>query len=149
MELFSKKSEGCVLCSICQTCDDQADLVVSRGSGCYVVLNRFPYTSGHMMVVPNEHLPSLEELSAPVRAEMMELAVHAMQALRRVYHPDGFNVGANIGEAAGAGIPGHVHLHVLGRWSGDTNFLPALANTRVIPEALDSTLTRLKAAWEG
>jgi ATP adenylyltransferase len=126
---------------------DKKNLIVFRGTGAYVILNRFPYTSGHLMVVSNIHLPSLEDLDAQTRFEMMELATKGISVLRKVYQPAGFNFGANIGEAAGAGIAGHVHLHVVPRWSGDTNFMSALAETRVLPEQLKDTYRRVCSAW--
>jgi ATP adenylyltransferase len=112
-----------------------------------VILNRYPYTSGHLMVVANLHRPSLEDLAAKTRSEMMELAAKAFIVLRHVYKPAAFNFGANIGEAAGAGIAGHIHLHVVPRWDGDTNFMSALAETRVLPEELNDTYRRIFSAW--
>ena len=138
---------NCVLCMVQYQTSDKKNLIVFRGTGAYVILNRFPYTSGHLMVVSNIHLPSLEDLDAQTRFEMMELATKGISVLRKVYQPAGFNFGANIGEAAGAGIAGHVHLHVVPRWSGDTNFMSALAETRVLPEQLKDTYRRVCSAW--
>jgi ATP adenylyltransferase len=138
---------SCVFCRVqAQTCDAE-NLIVFRGLEAFVILNRYPYTSGHLMVVANDHHPSLENLDVKTRAEMMELATQAMHLLRKVYQPEAFNLGANIGEAAGAGIAGHVHLHVVPRWGGDTNFMSALAETRVLPEDLNETYRRVYAAW--
>jgi ATP adenylyltransferase len=137
----------CVFCTVQAQTDDAGNLIVYRGRNAFVLLNRYPYTSGHLLVVANPHLPSLEELDALTRCEMMELANAAMVILRKVYHPEAFNFGANIGEAAGAGIAGHVHLHIVPRWNGDTNFMSALAETRVLPEGLDETYHRISAAW--
>jgi ATP adenylyltransferase len=109
-----------------------------------VILNRYPYTSGHLMVVPLDHLPNLEELDAQTRAEMMELTTRSMTVLRKIYHPEAFNMGANIGEAAGAGVKQHVHIHIVPRWGGDTNFMSTVGGTRVLPEALESTYERVK-----
>ena len=128
--------------------DNSENLVVVRGQHAFVILNRFPYTSGHLMVVPYEHSPSLEQLDPPARCEMMELTNRAVQVLRDEYQPEGFNLGMNIGAAAGAGIAEHVHLHVVPRWGGDTNFMSSVAGTRVLPEALEDTYRRVKAAWE-
>jgi len=111
------------------------------------MLNRFPYTSGHLLVAANMHQPSLEDLDAETRSEMMELATMSMRVIRKVYRPDAFNLGANIGEAAGASFAGHVHLHVVPRWGGDTNFMSALAETRVLPEDLNETYLRIRKAW--
>jgi ATP adenylyltransferase len=144
----SQDSEpNCVLCMVQSHTSDKKNLIVFRGKGAYVILNRYPYTSGHLMVVSNLHLPSLEDLDVQTRSEMMELATKGIGVLRKVYQPAGFNFGANIGEAAGAGIAGHVHLHVVPRWGGDTNFMSALAETRVLPEELNDTYRRVCSAW--
>jgi ATP adenylyltransferase len=113
-----------------------------------VILNRYPYTTGHLMIVPFDHQPSLELLDAETRAELMELASQSIRVLQLEYAPQGFNLGINIGEAAGAGILGHVHLHVVPRWKGDTNFMSTLGDTRVLPEALEDTWRRIKIAWD-
>jgi len=138
---------NCVFCVVQSQNRDNDNLIVFRGRGAFVILNRYPYTSGHLMVVSNLHRPSLEDLDTHTRSEMMELATKAMGVLRKAYRPAAFNFGANIGEAAGAGIVGHVHLHVVPRWSGDTNFMSALAETRVLPEELNETYDRVCAAW--
>jgi len=148
MKFIETKTASCVFCDIQKEADGTGNLVIFRGKRCFVILNRFPYTSGHIMVVANEHQNSLEDLDVETRAEMMELATHAMGVLRSVYHPDAFNIGTNIGKAAGAGIVGHVHIHVVPRWTGDANFMMTLAETKVMPEALDVTYARLRAAWE-
>jgi ATP adenylyltransferase len=144
----TQPEEGCVFCSRPSKPDGPENLIVARGQRAYVILNLFPYTSGHLMIVPFEHRPSLEMLEVTTRAEMMELMTHAVEVLRFVYHPQGFNLGANIGELAGAGIAEHVHLHVVPRWGGDTNFMTALGNTRVIPESLEETYRRVREGWE-
>ncbi len=128
--------------------DDPANLILHRGERAFVMLNRYPYTSGHLMVVPFEHMPSLEGLDAAVLGEIMQLVTRAMSALRKVYHPEGFNMGANIGSAAGAGVAEHIHIHVVPRWSGDTNFMSAVGETRVLPEDLSESYRRIKDAWE-
>lgn len=143
-----KTNPGCIFCNALTETDDLANLVVVRGQRAFVMLNRYPYTSGHIMVVPCDHLPSLEKLDPPTRAEIMELAARFIQVLGAVYQPQGFNVGINIGEAAGAGIIDHVHMHVVPRWNGDTNFMSALGRTRVLPETLEDTFQRLKDGWE-
>jgi ATP adenylyltransferase len=137
----------CVFCNVRSHTNDAENLIIFRGRSAFVILNRYPYTSGHIMVVANLHLPSLEDLDAQTRFEMIELATKGMVILREVYQPGAFNFGANIGEAAGAGIAGHVHLHVVPRWNGDTNFMSALAETRVLPEKLSETYHRISIAW--
>jgi ATP adenylyltransferase len=137
----------CVFCRVLAQTSDQENLLVFRGVRAFVILNRYPYTSGHLLVVANLHLPTFENLEEEGRAEMMELAIQGMGILRQVYQPEAFNLGANIGKAAGAGIAGHVHMHVVPRWGGDTNFMSALAETRILPEELDETYRRICTAW--
>lgn len=142
-----KIQSGCIFCAALTQTDEQT-LIIFRGQGAYVILNRYPYTNGHLMIVPVEHRDSLDRLNAEVRSEMMELLNQAIIILRKVYKPNGFNLGGNIGEAAGAGVADHVHLHVLPRWSGDTNFITAIGDTRVIPETVEETWHKLIAAWK-
>ena len=148
-KFIETKTTGCVFCNVQEQPDGPENLIVFRGPHTFVILNRFPYTSGHLMVVANAHQPTFEDLDGDTRAEMMEMATRGMQVLRKVYRPEGFNLGANIGAAAGAGIAGHVHLHVVPRWTGDSNFMQTLADTRVLPEELVETYRRLHLAWEG
>jgi ATP adenylyltransferase len=143
-----KTTPGCVFCSALGESDDVTNLIVARGERAFVILNRYPYTSGHIMIVPVDHQPSLEKLDPITRAEMMELVNFSIQVLEAVYHPQGINIGINIGEAAGAGITDHVHMHVVPRWHGDTNFMSTLGMTRVLPEALEDTYQRLKTGWD-
>jgi ATP adenylyltransferase len=138
----------CIFCRVLAQANDAENLIVYRGLTAFVILNRFPYTSGHLMVVPDLHRPSLEDLDPQVRSEMIELVSTAMTVLRKVYQPAAFNIGANIGEAAGAGIAGHVHLHVVPRWVGDTNFMSSIAETRILPEELSDTYQRILTAWQ-
>jgi ATP adenylyltransferase len=145
----SERKEQCVFCAAQEGPASPENLVVARGRQAFVILNRYPYTSGHLMVVPNPHLPSLEFLDPDVRAEMMELVSQAVQVLREVYKPQGFNIGINIGAAAGAGIADHIHMHIVPRWSGDTNFMSSLGQTRVLPENLEDTYLRVQQAWPG
>lgn len=140
--------EGCIFCKKITAQDDAAEHVLARGRHAFVVLNRYPYNNGHLMVVPYAHVPSLEDLDSETRAELMEMVVRSLRALRAAYAPDGFNMGANIGQVAGAGVADHVHLHIVPRWSGDTNYMPIIGQTRVIPELLDETYRRLKAVWD-
>ncbi len=147
MKYIERNESGCVFCKALAQDDDAKNLIVFRGQAAFVILNRYPYTSGHLLVVANLHRPSLEDLESETRAEMMELVTKGMRVLRKVYRPEAFNLGANIGAAAGAGIAEHVHLHVVPRWGGDTNFMSTLGETRVLPEELDETYRRVCAAW--
>ena len=143
-----EKQEDCIFCNALARVDNAENLIIKRGKLAFVILNLYPYTSGHIMVAPMAHQPSLEFLDPGSRAEMMELVSQSMVVLKKVYNPQAFNVGANIGEAAGAGEPGHVHLHIVPRWEGDTNFMSTLAETRVLPESLEETYNRIKAGFE-
>lgn len=137
----------CVFCKAAGEQNDPENLVVYRGQAAFVILNRFPYTSGHLMIVPFTHAASLDELPTTTQAEMMALATRSVQVLREVYNPEGFNLGINLGEAAGAGIADHLHLHVVPRWNGDTNFMSAVGGTRVLPENLQDSYTRITQHW--
>ena len=138
------KETGCIFCNALSKQDDDTNLIVMRGEHAFVILNKFPYTSGHLMVAPLAHMATLEELDVAARAEIMELATFSMTVLRKVYNPQAFNLGANIGEAAGAGVPGHVHMHVVPRWNGDTNFMTSIGDARVLPESLEDTYRRVR-----
>ena len=146
--ILTEKGERCIFCEKIADNGDQANYILHRGEKCYVMLNRYPYNNGHLMIIPYQHVPSLEQLEEDVLAEMMLMVNRSLQTLRRAMQPDGFNVGINIGKAAGAGIEEHVHIHVVPRWKADTNFMPIFSNTRGIPELLDETYRKLKAAWE-
>jgi ATP adenylyltransferase len=143
-----KRENGCVFCKELSESDGPENLIVYRGHRAFIILNRFPYNSGHLMVVPYEHTATLEGLDAETRSEIMELANLSTKVLHQVYHPQGFNLGVNIGDAAGAGILKHVHLHVLPRWNGDTNFISTLGDTRVLPESLEETYRKVKEGLE-
>ena len=140
-------AEGCVFCL--EAAGDLADssLVVRRGELAVVLLNKFPYSSGHLMVAPVRHSPSLRDLKHEEAAEIHALTVQGIAALSEIYAPDGFNVGWNLGAAAGGSIAAHLHQHIVPRWSGDTNFMPVLADVKVLPEHLESTRARLTEAW--
>ena len=144
----NEPAPGCIFCQALLQEDGPANLIVTRGKTAFVILNRYPYTSGHIMVASYAHRPSLELLDAETRAELMELVARGLQVMRAVYKPEGFNVGVNIGAAAGAGVVDHVHIHVVPRWAGDTNFMSTLAGARVLPEALEDSYRRLREAWE-
>ena len=137
----------CVFCAAARGDDDRASLVVHRGKRNFVILNRYPYTNGHVMIVPLEHVSTLGGLDEETLSEMMLLARDAETHLRELYRPDGLNMGLNIGRAAGAGIAEHVHMHALPRWFADTNFMTATSETRVMPEALEVTWERLRVAF--
>jgi len=143
-----KKEKGCIFCNALARTDNEENLIIKRGKLAFVILNLYPYTSGHIMVAPMAHQPSLEYLDPASRVEMMELVSQSIVVLKEIYHPHAFNVGANIGEAAGAGEPDHVHLHIVPRWTGDANFMSTLGETRVLPEALEETYKRIKAGFE-
>jgi ATP adenylyltransferase len=144
--LKGEKSSDCIFCSKPALSDEEA-FIVHRGSGCYVILNAFPYTNGHVMVAPYQHLGDLRDLQPETASELMALTQRALAAIEAVYGPDGFNLGINLGEAAGAGFAGHVHMHVVPRWKGDTNFMPVVGDTRVMPEALPDSWRRLQEAF--
>ena len=137
---------ACVFCAIQKDpARDEANFVVMRAAHNYVVLNLYPYTSGHILIVPNEHLAELDAAAKEITDEIMDLAKCTQTALRQVYEPGGFNLGMNLGAAAGAGIADHIHLHIMPRWAGDTNFMTTVGETRVIPEDLTTTYARVKA----
>ena len=129
-----------------QSNDDEANHVVGRGRTCYAVLNTYPYNGGHLMVVPYRLVPDLEQLTDAEMLEIMQWVRHCQRALRAVMKPDGFNIGINLGRVAGAGIVEHLHVHVVPRWIGDFNFMPVIAGTNVVPEALRETAAKLRAA---
>ena len=141
-------NKACVFCAAPAEADDEQNLIVHRGQTAYVILNRYPYTSGHVMIVPFEHCSTLAQLNSQTRSEIMELANQAILVIGIEYKAQGFNMGFNIGEAAGAGITEHIHMHIVPRWQADTNFMSTLGMTRVLPEALADTYRRLKQAWD-
>jgi len=142
------KTDGCVFCHAAQSDEDRENLVLVRGELAFLILNRYPYNNGHFMVVPYAHVSSLEDLDAPVLTEMMLLLNQGLAALRRAMAPEGFNIGANLGRAAGAGIEDHVHIHAVPRWVGDTNFMPVVGDMRVVPQTWLQTYDLLKSALE-
>jgi ATP adenylyltransferase len=141
----AKDSEQeCIFCAKPAADDDRDNLIVHRGERCFVILNLFPYTNGHLMVAPYEHVGRIQDLPPETTAEMTALAQRAMTLLEERYAPHGFNVGFNQGRVAGAGVEHHIHLHVVPRWGGDTNFMPVLADTRVMPQTLEQTYEALE-----
>lgn len=142
----AEKSTGCIFCSAPQAADDEKVKIVHRGEHCFVILNTFPYTPGHVMVVPYQHLDELQKLPSEAAQEMMSLSQKMEGVLRTEYHPDGVNLGMNIGKAAGAGVAGHIHMHILPRWVADANFVSVIGETRMLPETLEVTWQKLKAA---
>jgi ATP adenylyltransferase len=141
----AEKKGGCVFCEA-QKQDDATAKIVYRGKSCFVILNTYPYTPGHVMVVPYAHLDELQKLPTEGANEMMALSQRMESVLRELYRPDGINLGMNIGKAAGAGVAGHIHMHVLPRWVADSNFMSVVGETRVLPETLDVTWERMRKA---
>jgi ATP adenylyltransferase len=137
---------ACVFCSALASGDDRHALILRRGRQAFLILNAFPYASGHLMAVITRHVGTIEAATPEELAEAIALVQTGTRALDAAYHPDGFNVGLNQGRVAGAGVLGHLHLHLVPRWSGDTNFMPVIGETRVLPESLDATYDRLAAA---
>ncbi|HOU33078.1 MAG TPA: HIT domain-containing protein [Synergistaceae bacterium] len=142
-------SSECIFCAIpaASAEDDGRNLLIHRGDRCFVVMNRFPYNPGHLMVAPYRHVGAYDELTEEELLELNHLTQRSLRVLRGLMNPQGFNLGVNLGKGAGAGFDGHVHMHVVPRWDGDTNFMPVLGDVRVIPEALDATCRRLGDAW--
>ena len=141
--------DGCVFCDEASNTLGEATLVVARGELAFVLLNKFPYSSGHLMAAPLRHVGELADLEPEEVAELHALTTSGLEALRTVYRPDAFNVGWNLGDVAGGSISGHLHEHIVPRWAGDTNFMPVLADVKVLPEHLLATRERLRDAWPG
>jgi ATP adenylyltransferase len=141
------KPKECIFCSKPTESDDRAAYIVHRGEHCFVMLNAWPYNNGHVMVSPYRHVPSIEELDEAALLELMTLANRSLAAIRTAYAPEGFNMGINQGKVAGAGIEEHAHLHVVPRWGADTNFMPVIASTRVLPQSLDDSWSELTEAF--
>jgi ATP adenylyltransferase len=143
-----QEPRACIFCAKPAENQDEKNYILHRGERCFMLLNLYPYNNGHLMIAPYQHVETIEKLDAPTLAEFMEQAQLALRALRLAMTPDGFNMGINEGKVAGAGYEGHVHLHVVPRWLGDTNFMPVIAEVKVMPEHLDSTYQKLKQALE-
>ena len=146
----SEKDGECFLCGNETPNQDKIEekLIVHRGKDCFVILNRFPYNSGHLMVAPFEHIGDMATLTVGARSEMMELCVKSQMILNRVMAPQGFNIGFNLGIAAGAGVADHLHMHIVPRWVGDNNFMALLGDNRVVPESLEATAEMIRSAWK-
>ncbi len=144
-----RRKSGCIFCRARDAAADASHLVVHRGRLNFLILNRYPYNNGHLMIVPNDHFPSLTGGSPAQRLEMMQLAARTESVLRRIYRMDGLNLGMNVGTSAGAGVVGHLHLHVVPRWQGDTNFMTVVGETRVTPETLEDSYRRIREGFSG
>jgi ATP adenylyltransferase len=140
--------DDCIFCVKAAQHDDEANLIVHRGRRCFVILNKYPYTNGHLMVAPFDHLPAIQALDEPTVAEMMALAQRAIQVLDDKSTPHGYNVGFNQGRVAGAGVDHHIHMHVVPRWGGDTNYMPVLADTRILPQMLEQSYAVLRGEFD-
>ena len=138
------QATSCLFCDLAQPGDDAARYILHRAQHCLIVLNAFPYTNGHVMIAPYQHLDQLARLPEPAAREMMALTQRLEEALRELYRPDGINLGMNLGKAAGAGVAGHIHMHVLPRWVADSNFMTTVGETRLLPESLEQTYQRMK-----
>ncbi len=138
------KEDACFLCTAASGSDDVANYIVRRGETCFALLNRFPYNNGHVLVAPYAHKADLPDLTDAERSEMITLLLEIQAALRAVFRPHGFNIGFNIGAAAGAGVPGHLHAHVVPRWAGDTSFISTLADVKVVSQSLDESCAALR-----
>ena len=142
-----ERAKECIFCAALAAGDDAAKLIVHRGERCFVMLNAYPYASGHLMVSPNEHVATLEGLRPEVLLELMELSQDALAALRDAFGPEGFNIGANQGRVSGGSVEDHFHQHVVPRWTGDTNFISVTGGVRVLPQSLEETYSALAASW--
>ena len=147
--ILEPKPEGCFLCDLAAQPPGAESLLIVRRRGMLVCLNKYPYNNGHLLVAPERHVGELDDLMAVERAALMEVTNEALGVVRRLMQPAGFNLGVNLGDCAGAGLREHVHMHVVPRWTGDTNFMPVLAETKVIPQHLATLRAALVAAWEG
>ncbi len=146
--LASEGSKECIFCTLPAAKNDKENLILYRSELCFIILNKYPYNPGHLMVAPYRHVASLDELSDEEAIDLWILVKLAMLTLRRAMSPEGFNVGANIGKAAGAGFEGHVHVHIVPRWNGDTNFMPVISNTKVVSDALRNTYEELRESLQ-
>ena len=139
------KESGCIFCEKPKEDQDEENLILHRGETCYIIMNRFPYNNGHLLIVPYLHTADIGDLDARTRCDLLDTAELGIRVERGTMRPDGFNLGANLGRTAGAGIADHFHIHLVPRWNGDTNFMPVVGDTKVISESLESTYRKLKA----
>ncbi|MCK5655560.1 MAG: HIT domain-containing protein [Candidatus Aureabacteria bacterium] len=146
--ILTDRKGKCIFCAKPEENNDKANMIITRGKKCFVIMNLYPYNNGHLMIAPYAHVPNLTSLDNETILEILKMLQKCEQALRSSFHPDGFNVGVNIGRAAGAGIDQHIHFHVVPRWNGDTNFMPVLDNTKVIVQSLEDTYNTLKPLFE-
>ncbi|KPL02932.1 MAG: HIT family hydrolase [candidate division Zixibacteria bacterium SM23_73_2] len=146
--ILSEKEKGCVFCNRLKQRNDKKNLILLRGKSCFVILNRFPYNSGHLMVSPKKHTGNLEKLKDAELLELLKLTRISVKVLKEVFKPHGFNLGMNLEKVSGAGIADHLHIHVVPRWSGDTNFMPVLSDTKVVSISLDEAYRKLKKRFE-
>jgi ATP adenylyltransferase len=140
------KKEGCIFCDKIKENKDRENYILLRGENVFIILNTFPYSNGHLMVAPYKHVPDLDGLEESELAELMRLVKTCTQILKKTLNPEGFNIGANLGKVAGAGVEGHIHIHIVPRWEGDTSFISTVGDTKIIPESLDDTYKKLLAA---
>ena len=147
IEAPKPKDGGCIFCDFPAEHRDEEHFILHRGKTCVVIMNLYPYTAGHVMVIPFRHTNVYESLTDEEALEMHHLTAHVVKVLKKVMRPDGFNMGINLGEPAGAGVAGHLHRHIVPRWAGDNNFMPVLADTRVLSDAVENTWRRLREAW--
>lgn len=145
--ILSEKPKGCIFCEKPKERKDEENLILIRGKHNFIILNAFPYNPGHLMIAPFRHVGLVEELTDEEALEHFKLLRESLKALRRALSPDGFNIGMNLGKTAGAGVEDHLHTHIVPRWEGDTNFMPVVADVKVLPEALSDTYRKLKEAW--
>ena len=151
MEYMSKADDdagGCIFCDQLAEDDDEFARILYRGPAAFVILNAFPYNTGHLMIAPRRHVGELVDTRADERRELMDLTSSAVEIIRSAMDPHGFNIGINLGQVAGAGIPGHLHIHVVPRWGGDTNFMPVVGQTKVLPEMLADTYAKLRPGFD-
>ncbi len=143
----SKKTSGCIFCDFPKQDEDDKNFIIHRGTSCFVIINRYPYNSGHIMVVPYRHTSDYSSLSPEEVTELHRLSSVAMDVMHRTIKPEGFNLGINIGKVSGAGVDDHIHLHIVPRWNGDTNFMPVMGDVRVIPQSLEETYRMFVENW--
>lgn len=147
IEAPKPKDQGCVFCTSPADNKDEEHFIIHRGETCFAIMNLYPYTAGHMMIIPFRHTNIFESLTEQEALEMHNMITKAVKVLKCVMNPQGFNIGMNLGESAGAGVAGHLHVHIVPRWTGDNNFMPVLADTRVLSDAVENTYKRIKEAW--